>query len=71
MNECIIHKITKYELVKLNENDLVFITSSGRMRDEDGITFIIKYGKYLFSILSFHIIYKYHVFLYHILHRNL
>ena len=36
------HKIKKSEFIKLNENDLMFITNPGRMGDEDGTTFIIK-----------------------------
>jgi hypothetical protein len=35
-------RITKEELLTLNENDLMFITNPGRMGDEDGSTFIIK-----------------------------
>ena len=35
-------KITKDELFKLNEKDVMFITNPGRMGDEDGSTFIIK-----------------------------
>lgn len=35
-------KITKEELFKLNEKDIMFITNPGRMGDEDGSTFIIK-----------------------------
>ena len=47
MNEVKIHKISKLELVKLNEDDLMFITNPGRMGDEDGLTFIIKSGNKL------------------------
>ena len=36
------NEITKDELLKLNEDILVFITNPGRMGDEDGSTFIIK-----------------------------
>ncbi len=35
-------KITKEEFLKLNENDVIFITNPGRMGDEDGSTFVIK-----------------------------
>lgn len=42
MNMVNIHKISKTRLVKLNEDDLMFITNPGRMGDEDGSTFIIK-----------------------------
>ena len=38
------NKISKKEFLKLNENDLMFITNPGRMGDEDGTTFIIKHG---------------------------
>ncbi len=44
MNKFIIKKIEKSDFIKLNENDLMFITNPGRMGDEDGITFIIKQG---------------------------
>ena len=44
MNEIKIHKISKSELLKLNEDDLMFITNPGRMGDENGSTFIIKHG---------------------------
>ncbi len=37
-----VHKISKSKLVKLNEDNLMFITNPGRMGDEDGLTFIIK-----------------------------
>ena len=37
-----IHNISKMELEKLDEKDLMFITNPGRMGDEDGITFVIK-----------------------------
>ena len=43
MNEIKYNKITKSEFVKLNEDDLIFITNPGRMGDEDGSTFIIKH----------------------------
>ena len=42
MNKFETNKILKSEFVKLNENDLMFITNPGRMGDEDGSTFIIK-----------------------------
>ena len=44
MNEFKTNKISKTELIKLNEDDLMFITNPGRMGDEDGSTFIIKNG---------------------------
>ena len=37
-----INKISKDEFLKINEDDLMFITNPGRMGDEDGSTFIIK-----------------------------
>ena len=36
------NKISKIDFLKLNEDDLLFITNPGRMGDEDGSTFIIK-----------------------------
>ena len=36
------YKISKSDFLKLNEDNLMFITNPGRMGDEDGITFIIK-----------------------------
>ena len=47
MNMVNIHKISKTRLVKLNEDDLMFITNPGRMGDEDGTTFIIKHSNEL------------------------
>ena len=44
MNKFETNKISKSEFVKLNEDDLMFITNPGRMGDEDGATFIIKHG---------------------------
>lgn len=38
------NKISKEDFLKLNEDDLMFITNPGRMGDEDGSTFIIKQG---------------------------
>ena len=38
-------KITKNELEKINEDDLLFITTPGRMGDVDGSTFVVKQGK--------------------------
>ncbi len=35
-------KITKEDLMNLDEKDLLFITNPGRMGDEDGSTFVIK-----------------------------
>ena len=45
MIKFITNKITKNDFLKLNENDLMFITNPGRMGDEDGTTFIIKHNK--------------------------
>ena len=42
MNELNMDKITKEEFLKLNEDDVLFITNPGRMGDEDGSTFVIK-----------------------------
>ncbi len=42
MNELNMDKITKEEFLKLNEDDVLFITNPGRMGDEDGITFVVK-----------------------------
>ena len=42
MSEVIIHKISKFKLIKIDEDDLMFITNPGRMGDEDGMTFIIR-----------------------------
>lgn len=39
--------ITKEELNKLNEDNLMFITNPGRMGDEDGSTFIMREGNCL------------------------
>ena len=36
------NKILKKDFLKLNEDDVMFITNPGRMGDEDGSTFIIK-----------------------------
>lgn len=36
------NEITKDKFLKLNEDNLLFITNPGRMGDEDGSTFIIK-----------------------------
>lgn len=47
MNNFKTNKISKSEFIKLNENNLMFITNPGRMGDEDGSTFIIKNGKEL------------------------
>lgn len=38
------NKISKEEFLKINENDVMFITNPGRMGDEDGTTFIVKTG---------------------------
>lgn len=37
-----INKISKNDFLKLNEDDVMFITNPGRMGDENGTTFIIK-----------------------------
>ena len=42
MLEETVHRLTKSELEKIQEEDLLWITNPGRMGDEDGITFIIK-----------------------------
>ncbi len=36
------NKITKKEFLKIDEDNVMFITNPGRMGDEDGITFIVK-----------------------------
>ena len=38
----IINKISKKEFLKIDEDDVMFITNPGRMGDEDSSTFIIK-----------------------------
>ncbi len=38
------NSITKEEFLKINEDDVMFITNPGRMGDEDGSTFIVKNG---------------------------
>ncbi len=43
MKEFIANKISKSEFLKLNEEDVMFITNPGRMGDEDGSTFIIRH----------------------------
>ena len=42
-----LNKISKSDFIKLNEDDLMFITTPGRMGDVDGITFIIKHDNEL------------------------
>ena len=37
-----INRINREDFMKLNEDNLMFITSPGRMGDEDGSTFVIK-----------------------------
>ena len=37
-----INKISKSDFLKINEDDVMFITNPGRMGDEDGSTFIVK-----------------------------
>ena len=44
MNNLNITKITKEKFLNINEDDVMFITSPGRMGDEDGSTFIVKDG---------------------------
>ena len=44
MNRFDVNKISRSDFLKLNENDLMFITNPGRMGDEDGTTFIIKHN---------------------------
>ncbi len=39
-----INTISKEDFLKLNEDNVMFITNPGRMGDEDGATFIIKEG---------------------------
>ena len=41
-HELEINKIRKEDFLKINEDDVMFITYPGRMGDEDGSTFIIK-----------------------------
>lgn len=36
------NSISKEDFLKINEDDLMFITNPGRMGDEDGSTFILK-----------------------------
>ncbi len=38
------NKILKSDFLKLNEDDVLFITNPGRMGDEDGSTFVVKQG---------------------------
>lgn len=42
MNRFEANKISREEFLKINENDLMFITNPGRMGDEDGSTFVVK-----------------------------
>ena len=49
MNEFEERKISKDEFKKLNEDDLMFITSPGRMGDEDGSTFVIRHENELIA----------------------
>ena len=44
------NSITREDFLKLNEDDVMFITNPGRMGDEDGIYFVIKKG----NILTFY-----------------
>ena len=41
------NKISKENFLKLNEDDIMFITNPGRMGDEDGSTFVVKEGNKL------------------------
>lgn len=43
------NKITREELLNINEDDLMFITNPGRMGDEDGSTFIVRNGNKLIA----------------------
>ena len=43
-NELKLNKISKTAFLKINEDDIMFITNPGRMGDEDGSTFIIRDG---------------------------
>ena len=36
------YRITKSDFLKINEEDVMFITNPGRMGDEDGSTFVVK-----------------------------
>jgi len=47
MNKFESNKITKENFIKLNEDDLMFITNPGRMGDENGSTFIVKHNNEL------------------------
>ena len=47
MTKYITNKISKEEFLKLNEEDIMFITNPGRMGDEDGTTFIVKHDNKL------------------------
>ena len=42
MNRLKDNKINKQDLIKLKEDDIMFITNPGRMGDEDGSTFVVK-----------------------------
>ena len=42
MNVFKLNSISKEDFLKINEDDLMFITNPGRMGDEDGSTFILK-----------------------------
>ena len=44
MNGVKTNKIVKKDFLKLNEDNVMFITNPGRMGDEDGSTFIVKKG---------------------------
>ena len=47
MNKIKYNKISKKDFLKLNEDNLIFVTNPGRMGDEDGSTFVIKNGNEL------------------------
>ena len=42
-------KISKEDFLKINEDNVMFITNPGRMGDEDGSTFIVKEGNELIT----------------------
>jgi len=52
------NRISRDELIKINEDDLMFITNPGRMGDEDGSTFIIRKGNELIKYRVDGLIYK-------------
>ena len=44
MNRFEVNRTSKSDFLKINEDDLMFITYPGRMGDEDGSTFIVRNG---------------------------